>query len=344
MTDIASHIRIFEASPTDDLVGKRQAAIGAIAEQFKKRTTFVDILGLAEGLAAAIAPKGKLPDGLASQVETALKDASPSFVMEGHQLEARVCALLGAASYLALVAPGEGAANCSDVLALGLWSALSFQKPLAETKLEKLRVELLGLARDLAVKAAENSRRRAPVPDGGFAPAEADGWGGIEKKWNTGPLQTLDALRRNAALDREEIDVLWWVMADWSAVYCEKLSSMDQRLSPLVASWEIAQLLKRMPAEAHKHLVLRLVQDGNKENLTDLITELGNKRVTLAQQIAGDAIVTSCPHVFPLLNAVTNPASKIAGDKEARAPADWASRALLESGLLRVTKLPAPIS
>ncbi len=344
MTDIASHIRIFEASPTDDFVEKRRAAIGAMAEQFRSRTTFVDILGLAEGLAAAVASKGRLPDGLASQVEAALKDASVSFVLEGHQLEARVCALLGAVSYLASVAPGGEAASRSDVLAFGLWSALSFQKPLAEAKLEKLRAELLGLARGLALKAAENSRQRAPVPDGAFAPAEVDGWADVQQKWETGPLKTLNALRLNATLDSEEIDVLWWVLADWSALYQEKLSSMDQRLSPIVASWEIAQLLKRMPAEAHKHLVLRLVQEGGKESLADLITELGNKRVALAQQIAGDAIVASCPHVFPLLNALSNPASKIAGDKEARGPADWASRALLEFGLLRVNKLLAPIS
>jgi hypothetical protein len=344
MTDLALHIRIFEASPTDDFVEKRQAAIGALAEQFKKRSTFVDILGLADGLAGAVAPKGKLPDELASQVETALKEVSPSFVLEGHQLEAQVCALLGAVSYLSSVTPGGGAATRSDILALGLWSALSFQQLLAEAKLEKLRFELLCLARDLAVRAAENSRQRVPVPDGAFAPAEAEGWAGIENKWKSGPLKTLDALRLNAALDREEIDVLWWALADWSEVYQEKLSSMDQRLLPLVASWEIAQLLKRMPATAHKHLILRLVKNGNKENLTSLITELGNKRVALARKIAVDEIVARCPHVFTLLNALANPASKVAGDEELRAPADWASRALLESGLLRVTKLPAPIS
>ena len=153
-------------------------------------------------MCAAIAPKGRLPDALASQVETALKDASPSFVMEGHLLEARVCALLGAVSYLASAAPGGGAASRSEVMALGLWSALSFQKPLAEAKLEKLRIDLLSLARDLALEAAENSRHRAPVPDGAFAPAEADGWAGIEKKWKSGPLNSLDGLRLNAALDR----------------------------------------------------------------------------------------------------------------------------------------------
>jgi hypothetical protein len=48
--------------------------------------------------------------------------------------------------------------------------------------------------------------------------------------------------------------------------------------------------------------------------------------------------------VFPLLNALNNPAARIAGDQEARVPADWATRALLESGLLRITKLAAPIS
>jgi hypothetical protein len=344
MTNLALHIRIFEASPTDDFVEKRQTAIGALAEQFKKLSTFVDILGLADGLAGAVVPKGKLPDELASQVETALKKASPSFVSEGHQLEAHVCALLGAAGYLSWVTPGAGAATRSDILAVGLWSALSFQQPLAEAKLEKLRFELLCLARDLAVRAAENSRQRLPVPDGAFAPAEADSWAGIEKKWQSGPLKVLDALRLNAALDREEIDVLWWALADWSEVYKEKLSSMDQQLSPLVASWEIAQLLKRIPATAHNHLILRLVRDGNKENLNSLIAALGNKRVALAQQIAVDQIVTRCPHVFPLLNALANPASKVAGDQELRAPADWASRALLESGLLRVTKLSAPIS
>jgi len=344
MTDIALHMRIFESSPTDDFVEKRKAAIEAMAEQFEKPASFLDILQLADGLATAIAPEGQVPSGLERQAEAALKNASPSFVLEGHQLEARVCALLAAVSYFESLSPSGGGASSGEVLALGLWSALSFQKPLGEAKLEKLRAELLALARHVATKAAEKSRERAPVPDGAFAPPEADGWAGIEENWNAGPLKTLDALRLNAALDREEIDVLWWVLADWSAVYQRRLSSMDQRLSPLVASWELVGLLKRIPAQAHAHLVLRLVQERNKENLAALITQLADKRGALAQQIAENAIVGSCPRVFPLLNALTNPAFRIAGDEEDRGPADWASRALLESGLLHVIKRAAPIS
>jgi hypothetical protein len=344
MTDLALHVRIFEASPTDDFFEKRRTAIGAIMEKFGGLGTFEKILALADGLAAATARGDKLRDDLAINVESALKEASPTFVLEGHELEARVCALLGAVTYLESVAPSGEAASRSDVLALALWSALSFQKPLAEAKLERLRAELLDLARNLAVKAAELSRQRAPVPDGAFALTETEGWPGVEKTWKTGPLKTIDALRRNAALDREEIDVLWWVLADWSEVYREKFSSMDHRLSPLVASWELAQLLKRIPAEAHTHLILRFVQNGEDTNLGEFVTELGDKRVALAQQIGGNGIVADCPHVFPLLNALNNPACEIPGNKQSRGLGDWASRALLESGLLRVTKLPAPIS
>lgn len=344
MTDIAKHIRIFEASPTDDFVEKRQIAISAIAEQFKKRATYPDILRLADALAATISPKGKLPDEIAGQVEEALKAASPAFIMEGNQLEARVCAMLGALSYLESTTPSKGAAGRGEVLAIGLWSALTFQKPMNEGKLEELRLELLNVARYLAVNSAENSRKRSNVPEGVFAPVEAEGFAGIEKKWKSGPLKTIDALRLNAALDREEINLLWWVLADWSDIYQEKLSSMNQRLSPLVASWEITQLLLRMPSESHKHLVLRFVQDGNKENLVDLIAGLGSKRETLALKIAEYPLVVSCPRVFPLLNAMSNPASKNAGDKEARSAADWASRALLEFGLLRLSVLPTVIS
>ena len=344
MSDIASYIRIFEASPSDDFVEKRQAAILALADQYKKRSLHADILGLAEGLAGALAPKGKLPDALAIQIEAALKEASPSFVLEEGQVEAKVCAILAAVTYLEPIAPSSGTANRADIFALALWSALSFQKPLTDLKMEKLRTELLGIARDLATRTAENCRVRVAVPNAAFAPPEAEGWAGIEKAWKAGPLKALDALRLNAALDREEIDVLWWVLGDWSPLYKRKLSAMAPRLAPLVAAWELTQKLKRMPAQAHKQLIQRLVGAGEGETLPALIAGLGAEATSLAGPLAGDAMVTNHPHVFPLLNAMVTTGFKIAGDKEARDPDEWASRALLECGLLRITKLAAPIS
>ena len=83
MTDLALHIRIFEASPTDDFFQKRRAAIGAITAKFKTLRALDKILGLADALAAAVAPGGKLRNDLASQIESALKDASPTFVLAG---------------------------------------------------------------------------------------------------------------------------------------------------------------------------------------------------------------------------------------------------------------------
>jgi hypothetical protein len=337
MTDFAAHIRIFEANPSDDFVEKRRKALDAIAKQFDSRTTFNDLYKLADELVEVAVSQGKLSGALATSVAAALKDASPAFVMEGHELEARTCALLAAVAHLEAFSPGVDGVGIIDVLALGLWSGLSFQKPLEDTKLERLRIELLDLARNIALGTAERSRQRMPVPEAVLTPIAAEGDAGFEKRWKAGPLRAINALKRNAALDSEEINVLWWVLGDWSSVYQEKLSTMDARLSPLVAAWELAQLLKSMPAQAHKHLILRIVQGEEKETLQELIVKLGSKREAFADKIVATEMITACPHVFPLLNALKGRTLKIGGSEEPRSRADWAARALLECGLVRVT-------
>lgn len=344
MTDIAFYIRIFEASPTDDFVEKRQTAIAALTKEYKTRSSFGDILGLSESLAGVLVPSGKLPDVLARQVEGALKAASPSFVLEDGSVEAMVCAVLAAVKYLESISPSSDVATGADVLALSLWSSLSFQKPLKEAKLEKLRCELLETARKLAMGTAEKCRQRVQVPDGSFAPVEAEGGADIEKRWKDGPLKALNALRKNAALDREEIDVLWWVLGDWSYIYKKRFSAMPVRLAPVVAAWELTQNLKRMPAEAHKQLILRLVGEGEGEPLPSLISELGAEVSPLARLLDNDVMIADHPYVFPLLNALISTGFRIYGDEEVRDPTEWASRALLECGLLRVIKHSAPIS
>ena len=65
MSDIASYIRIFEASPSDDFVEKRQTAIAALAEQYKKRTLHADVLGLADLIARTRVGAGAVHQPLA---------------------------------------------------------------------------------------------------------------------------------------------------------------------------------------------------------------------------------------------------------------------------------------
>ena len=80
-----------------------------------------------------------------------------------------------------------------DSLALALWSALSFQKPLAEQRLEDVRAEMLNSARRTGLDLARRTRARRTLLD------------------HDSPDDEIRSLRWNAVLDREEIEVLMTV-------------------------------------------------------------------------------------------------------------------------------------
>jgi hypothetical protein len=345
MTDLAAHLRIFDISPSDELMQKRQAAINKLADQFRELSAPHQILVLANDLAGAIAFEGGLSSALASQVESAIRDQNPSFVQEDQEVQLTTCALLAALGILEGAKPAGDRLLRSDVLAAGLWSALSFQKPRSEPKLEALRRELLDRAAHLALQTAESARRRMPVPAAPFAVAETEAWPGIEKNWNAGPLKALSALQFNAALDREELDFLWWALGDWSVLLNARLSSPNAGAAAAIASAiEAGMLLRRVPSEAHKHLVLRHVTEQKSETLSDLVKHLGDHRLMLSKPFDNNAALPACPHVFPLLTALSTSQVCGSGGRETRTMVEWASRALLEAGILHVALVPDVIS
>lgn len=338
--DIATHIRIFDADPTDELVQKRQAAIGELAESYKQRSTVDDLLKLADALAAGVAQRGTLPADLSLLAEGAIRKHSPAFVGPGQELQTKVCALLAALTVLGAAEAGGSTLFRTDVLAVGLWSALSFQKPLSESKLERLRSELLQRAAQLSVHAAEKARVRAAIPDTAFAVPDAEGFAGIAKNWGNGPRKVIDALRLNAALDREELDFLWWALRDWSDLLKCRISDLDAATGALTSGIEAAAVLRRLPASAHKHLVFRQLSKRGSHDLASLIATIGDRREGLAVAHTGNALLGTCTSVFPLLTAIGTSQAKASGSKEVRTTDEWAARALLEAGILRIAALP----
>src|SRR4051794_21132558 len=134
MTHIANHIRIFAANPSDDLVSKRTAAIGEIANTIKAQNDVGNILRDANDLAVAARQGGSLSAHLSQLIEGAIRKSSTAFVAEDDTaVEMLVCGLSGALQVLTGATPmRNGATSIADVLSLGLWSALSFQTPRGE--------------------------------------------------------------------------------------------------------------------------------------------------------------------------------------------------------------------
>ena len=342
MSDIATYVRIFDSDPDDDLVVKRTAAIKDLASRYGKGgRKVVAILQTADDIATALEAKGKVSESMSKEVEDAVrKGGAEAFVAVGQDLQLKVCAALAALQLLDAAAPVAGDVTTGVVLAVGLWSALSFQAPLSEPKLEALRSNLLNAAHQHVIQSATSSRQRTKVSDINVAAPEPLDPANVAKTINNGLRAAFTALRANAAVDREEIDLLWWILSDWSTLLDRRYSSAVNAVTAALSSGiEAGQILRRLPSDAHRNLVLRNVKQGEAINLADLVKSLGHDRALLAAAFSDHSVIAACPAVFPLLGAVTNGSASHARAKQKRAVAEWAARALLETAAIHVTSL-----
>lgn len=337
MADIATHVRIFEADPTDDLVTKRTAALAPLSSKLVKSKGIEALLGLANDVAEASVSKGKVNEQLAIEIETAIKVPSPAFVREGNDLEVSVILLLSMLEYIRPATPLQrGTLSIAGVLAAGLWSALTFQPKRQETKFEALREDLIRESLEQVRAAAEAGRKRVKVPNFVIDFNEIDA-ASLNKAAKTGTDVTVAALRSNSNLDREELDLLWWVFGDWSEILEQRISTLSAEAAAVTNGFEIARRLRKLPADAHKALALRNVPtDGATLDLSELLKAIGSSREKLAAALSKSEIVTACPAVFPLLSAIMRNKADSTGWKEKRALRDWGARALLETSILHV--------
>lgn len=345
MTHIASHIRIFAANPTDDLVAKRTIAIGEIAKAIIGQTGVADVLRNANDLAFAAQQGGSLSPQLTQMVEDAIRKQATAFVADSDtKLEVLVCGMLGELQILTGAKPlRNGSTSIADVLAYGLWSALSFQKPRSEAKLEHLRNELMQTAQNHCAKAASEGRKRVQVADPEFKqPAKKEGSADGEEDTDLDvetvtlglrPFRTAIAdLKANAALDREELDLLWWVLSDWSTLLRRRFSAEGGAVAAVASGIEAGRLIRRIPVDAHRHLVQRNVNAGKDLSLQELLNAIGEDRTALAPT-EGQGFIAQCPAVFPLSSALITGKADDAKAKIKRTITDWADRALLESAI-----------
>src|SRR3546814_6865259 len=80
------------------------------------------------------------------------------------------------------------------------------------TTLFRSRAELLGKAREFTLLTATSARQRLTVPDVSFAIPPEINVASLGEIVKTDANASIEALRDNAAIDREEIDLLWWVV------------------------------------------------------------------------------------------------------------------------------------
>jgi hypothetical protein len=339
MINIAVHMRMTGLQVSNEDVDSRKTAAAALAAAWDKLRDPGLIIVKAAEIAGALGGEGTPSASLGAEVEGAVQSHghASAFLQSERPLEVGICAGVAA---LNLIEPEPGTTgwHVADIFATALWSTLAFQAPLADAKREALRSEVLEAARARSVKSAELARQRTAVNDFGnfaIAPGEEPK---VTTNFKEATSATIEALRRNAALDREELDFLWWAMLGHSRLLGRQLSALEETVRLVAAGIEAAQHLRRFPCEVHRDLVLRTLDADPELDLPGVLAAVGAGRSVLGDKFA-DGIVPRAPGAFPLLHALASGSTSADGAAIRRRASEWGGRALLEASLVRLQSI-----
>ncbi|MGN4068064.1 GTPase-associated system all-helical protein GASH [Burkholderia gladioli] len=347
MENLATYMRITGSLVSNDDVNTRRSAIKDLSEAWRKSRPIEQSLATAAGIAQALYNEIPLaPFG--AEIQTAVQAHASAFLYEESPLEVGI---VGGMAFIEIAKAKPNATNeytTAEVLCAAVWSALSYQQPLAEVKREQLRSEALRAAGDYVSHAADASRARSQVDDFGAlaitlaAPVKKEGEAEVDPKalpsassnFTKATLATIAALRRNAALDREELDFLWWAQLSRSRLLNKQVASLAEPLRFVTAGIEGADYLRRLPCEVHRDIVLRTLDKDPELNLKDLLSTIGEEREKIGSRYV-NGLATKWPTIFPLLNALVTGQSNGPHQAVKRRASEWGARALFEAGMVR---------
>ncbi|MDU9416282.1 GTPase-associated system all-helical protein GASH [Pseudomonas sp. zfem005] len=334
MENFAVHMRICSVSVTDDDVNSRRLATTNLAGSWGKEKFVEKIISKASDIAEALGGDGVPSEALGNEVQAAIQKKSSSYLYTERPLDVSVCAGM---AMISMFGPsvGSGGWGVADVYAAALWSSLAFQPTLDAARRESLRLEVLNAAAAWSSTSAEVARERETVPEPSIAKINISAEGVVTHNIPDSMAKTVEALRRNAALDREELDFLWWAQAGRSRILKRQPSEINEPTRVVTAGIEGSKMLRRLPCEVHREIILRTLENDPELDLAELLTALGDDRERLSD-VVGESWVADRPSVFPLLYALVTGSVDVRGSTVKRRASEWGERALLEAGFLKL--------
>ena len=339
--NISLHLRITGLTPSNDDVNACRATVSDLSTAWSKVKTTPQIVAKAASIAESLGGSGIPSDEFGIEIQTFMQKHASAFLYVEKPLDVGICAGMAAVALMSSE-PGKHGWTIVDIYTNALWSALAFQPVLQEEKRENLRREVLDRAQKRSLESAENARDRDDVVEPlDLIVTIAEESNKATTNFRKAALGTIESLRRNAALDREEIDFLWWSQTNQSRVLNRPLARISEPTRLVASGVEGSRYLRRFPAEVHRDLVVRNADEDPILDLSELLADIADDRVSLAKGVES-SYATDYPSVFPLLNAIITGEINCEGATEKRRASTWGARALLESALSRMMdRLPS---
>jgi len=258
-------LRIADTQPTDEKVLKRTESAQALLDDLAKNRDI--LLDFVQGIVAGFtsAPFTQESQSVVLLIK-AIKDRGtlPQDLKE-NAVELRAVAAIALGELL--THQPQGIPTDESILAaLSFRSALSLRPPATEKHIRWMLDTLLN-ASDAVLQLAAQLRRKRGTPALQQLAGIAESATPAKDLWTVVVPAVKAALREStaqAAIDREEVETLWWMFTAYSEVGKKPLAGLEPAAAAFCSGVELAQRALLPPALSAVAMVARAVESGRK--------------------------------------------------------------------------------
>ena len=264
--------RVFEwyqmvnPTPADEVINHRTASVTSLVAAILEKEDYEILIQLVAAAVSGLDRGFTQETPLISLVVQAIREHQSAFPedLSENALEVRACCALVVGEILAQ--SGSATDRGDSVLAAGLLtSALGIRPMPAERYLKRVLEELRAKAASVLVSESTAKRQRTATSLEAFdgiaeLTAIPELCAAIQKAMKTSFAQ----LEKQAAADREELDILWWMFTGYSFAAGKPLTELDPAAAALCCAGELASLVVVPPSRNTCEMVQRAIATGRK--------------------------------------------------------------------------------
>lgn len=259
-------LRIADANPTDEVVLKRQLACTDLLKKMVEAESINLLVECATGVINGF-DSGFTQDSSAVEIIiSCIRDHQPAFAsdLSDNSLELRACAMITLGELV--TRNDKDSSNLGVLASLLLISGAGIRPTVQERYLKIALDELLDTARAASVQAAVLKRKRVALDFKALDQITAGEDTALPlKSLRLALKKLLKQLDQQAAVDREELQVLSWLYNSYAETVSKPVAGLDPFEAALCCGLEIADLITIPPLEGVGQIVADAVSKNRKK-------------------------------------------------------------------------------
>jgi hypothetical protein len=304
--------RIVNSSPTTQTIDNRKEAIRTVVDTLDEARDLDGALGFAAGVVAGFEMNFTQNSPVVQALVRAIRARESAFPedLSENALELRACAAVVVGE---IIAPGDD--QVPKAMALPVAAALRSGLGARPSSAERFLAQVLHELDDVAAKAlalAALSRRQPQTElaqrfDNLQEMADLSALSAAWKSFIPALRGAMKEITAQSAIDREEIDVLWWMFGGASITTGKPMAEMAAGAAALCCGAELGSQCLVPPSPAFEAMVRRAYETGrkpdemSKKSLTSVAADWhGQLASVLVPDEATRALARKYPLLFPL--------------------------------------------